>query len=272
LVSFETKYVSPPSEVYVTVNDAIVLCCWNSAVGAELVVHWRILRADGEIIRETQVVTPTSDRSFNSFQWSVPEGFLLSLHVSPTGVEVKRGQMWVIVGIGSPPGNLVTYYQLLLADYTESGGDLGWPGGRIQSSVEGPGYLTTALINPPAAGQPIIVQPPTNARWRFIGAVFTLTTDAVAGNRDVSVTFGSTGVSAMQQWAATTQPASTTYVYSLGQYYFAPVDRTPNQVAIGMPAGIDLTSTIFARIFGYNIDPADQFGGANILVEEWIDP
>jgi len=272
LINYATRNVQPPAEVYVTVNDAILYEVWNSIAGLKLQAVARILRADGQIITTNTQLLPTSDRLINNTTVALPEGFVLSVMVYQAGPVPLRGQCFVNISILRGPLATGVGVQQLASDYVTAASTVAWPGGRQISSVEGPGLITTRNIAAPGAGNVVRIQPPTNARWRLLGFLSNFTTSAVAANRRVVLLFVGAVGTASEVWAATTQAATLTYTYVAGKYGYAPPDAPPNPLFLSLLEGIDLSNGAIGQLTAQNMDVGDSFTGANIFVEEWIEP
>lgn len=272
LVTFGTRQVSPPSQVYVGLEDVIHVALWNSLAGAEVDVTTRLLRADGQVITNTQTLLPTSNRVRNDYYLQLAEGFILSIAVTTPTVGLLRGMCWANVHIATGNNQAASDTQPLISDYIASSQTSGWPGGRQISSIEGPGVLYNAAIANPGAGMQVNVQPPVNARWRIIGMNTNLITSVAVANRRVLVVYNGAPGSGLQAQAFSTQAASLTYSYWLSDYGFQPTDTPASAVFVVLPSGLVTARNYYASITASALQAADQFINTLVSVEEWLEP
>lgn len=268
-VRFLSRGVQPPSQVYVATGDDIVVACASSAANESVIFSYRLLRADGLIILGQFAVRPASNRLVTTYQESLAEGFLLSVSCRAT-VASTRGVTFVRVSLTDPAlGNGQPSY-VLFADYVTNQMSPAHPNGRVLAPTEGPGNIRAVIAGSPPAGTDCQIAVPTNARQRILSFFCSLTTGAVAGNRQPLIQLSSAGVGVftapfnavvvagtfVQMTAA---PASQN-VPAAGGFLFAPV---PVNFVL-QPAGVIATLT-------NGILAADQYANVQMLVEEWLD-
>lgn len=272
IISFSTRDVQGPSDVYITVDDVIHLEVWNSAPGVTLQVNFRVLRADGQITRTPQTITPTSDRLLNNFTFHLPEGFLLSITVSVlTGVTL-RGQTWVTADVASIQGAARFDYQGLFADYVTRENSPQWPGGRNISSIEGPGVITPVTIGAPALGAPQVITPPVNTLWKVHAFVATFTASAVVFNRLPTMQVRDPAAAFNIFKPSTPVTAGQTVVFTGGVWGYQPLDIPAQLIYYELVQGVSLRAGFSLQIGTSGIDPGDQFASAEVGVEEWLEP
>lgn len=291
-VSFITKDLPPPSAIYLQRDDVLHVLVMNSFAGLQLAVNGRFLLPAGTTLGQplqpdaprvaaaqittpllipfTQTFLPTSDRSQNFFALTLTEGFLLGLRVLALGVGPKRGQTFVHVSIARGPVVTPFTTQTIMADYLVDNIGLGWPGGRIIQSTEGPGWMRSVAVANPAAGADFLTFVPNGARWRVVGAHMILTTSATVANRVSRSRFNDGANDYFDGPPNQVIPASQT----------ASITWTPSPTSAGANVPdvmVDLSDTIIATggdgvgTSTENIQAGDQYSAIDLRVEEWIE-
>jgi hypothetical protein len=159
----------------------------------------------------------------------------------------------------------------LLADYVTGNARLGWPGGQIRSSVEGPGLIRIITGTDPALGSEIYETVPTGALWSVLMVSALLHTSATAGNRFPRIAIGdATGVVWRGEPNAG-QAASLNYTYNAGTSTVratavssSPPWMFPGRVLLSAEG---IISTITAGLLA-----DDNWDAPLYSVEEWIAP
>ena len=243
---------------------------WAS-VADVLELFARVLLPDGTIVPQRFRTTATSSaRAINTFVFQLTEGFLLDLTVTdPLGVP-RRGQLFVQVYLGRGVATDFVPVALLVSDYLTASQALAWPGGILRSSLEGPGILRAIAGTNPAAGVEISETVPTNARWRFVSLRATLVAAAVAATRTVSIRVDDGSTPYFSATANIDQIISQTVVYTASALGFAG-STTPLEAVIPMPPALLLLQGHRFRTSTYALDPGDNWGTPQYLVEEWIE-
>jgi hypothetical protein len=270
IVTWQMKRLAPPSPLYVTVDDVLRCQCATSQTNEVVTVSYKVLRAaDGGIVLGQFTVKPPATRAVTAQDNPLSEGFLLAVSCT-AAVATTRGQTFVRLllnpkGLGA--GNAV---QMLMADYVTTQMAPGFPGGRVLSPVEGPGNPRTVIAGIPAAGANWSQVVPTNARWRWLGVVFTLQTSAAAGNRYVVIDTIHAGSSTYLGMADATQPASILRNYG-GAVLTPNVSASPQFGVVPLPPGLDFLAGDTIQTAAQNLDVADQFNSIHLQVAEWLD-
>jgi hypothetical protein len=272
LVHFTTRDVQPPSIVYVSNDDSLLVQLYNSVPGAVISVTYRLLLADGTLIAGVENITPTSDRVRNSVIFNLPEGFLLGCRIAVRSGTVKRGQCWIAAAIGT--GQLKTFNatQQFLADYVSSDMPISFPGGRQISSVEGPGF--PVVIPQQIFGvnvHPSIVVP-DGARWRVQSMKWLQQTDASPGNRTPKFLLFSPAVHTL--WSV--QALGPLPPGTIGEISAAPAGvlaAGPNNTnVLPLPDNLILTAESQLRMDWSGGGAGDQITLEGAVMEEWIEP
>lgn len=270
-VTFAIKQVTPPTEVYVTQDDSLHVVLYCSKANVDVLVAFRILRADGTVIRTPQHVTPTNARARNDFFFQLTEGFLLSVDVSTATPSVLRGACWVDIDVSQGSASAAVDYQSILSDYLTTGASIGFPGARQISSVEGPGLLTFNQQFGVAATANVTLGVPSGARWRLITAQAQLQTGAAAGNRNINFIISSPTGFGLVITSQNAQLAS-----QIVNYDFADVvpvtPAIPAQQTLQIPSNIvsDAANAFIFNVTGANA--GDVWNNLQVNVEEWLEP
>lgn len=269
-VGFPGREVLPASPLYVTRDDQLIIAVWNSVAGVTVQVRARILRPDGELIPNLFEVVPTTDRVGNDFAFNLPEGFLLTLGVQLSGGTVPRGSCFVEVYLGRafPPSG--QDWGLLISDNISSNQDLGWPGGLLRNSLEGPGRLRSITGTDPAAGVEISETVPTNARWRLHALYVQFVTSATAATRRVHIMLDDGATTFWDSPSSATQTASQTLRYSAGNIG-AIIGSNDSEMQILLPTPIPLFAGYRIQTETASLQAGDNYGAPQLLVEEWIE-
>jgi len=270
-VSFAAAGVQPQSPMYVTCDDSLEVDTFSSAAPVNLSISARVLTPQGRIDIQNWSHTPATNRSQATSCYPLAEGWLLSVVVMSAELGYLRGHCWCVVSIlhGAADVGLIT--AVLLGDYATGSGWLGWPGGFIRSSVEGPGRVYSLIGSAPAAGAEISQAVPTNALWRLLALEFGLTTGVAAATRLCRLVIDDGTNDLQRVEAAQTQVASLTKTYSWGPGMPSRVAVTSDNLA-PIPQDTRLPSGFRIRTVTDSIQAADQYTAPRFLLEEWIQP
>lgn len=268
-VIFRFKDVQPPSELYIDVDDALIIVAATGQVGETITVNVRLLQPTGRLEDNQFVCVVPNTRIATVFTFPLAQGYLLSLAASAL-VATTRGQTFYRAFINRGAFGTGRPGQPLCADYVTTRIGPGYPGGRVLAPVEGPGVVRSVAISNPGAGNEFSISPGTNARWRIISLEMQLQTSAVAGNRQPNIKFSVGGLGAHTFQPNILVPAST----------LATVTASPAAVMAGLvntivnvPLPIDnrilATDTINSVTLGK--DAGDTWQNGQVGVEEWLD-
>jgi hypothetical protein len=269
--SFELSKLAPPASLYVTADDFLLVKVHASVAGLTVVVRSRFLDPEGEVIPQSFPLVPTSNRVVTTKAFPLQEGFLLGGSVQLDAGTARRGQAFVQVLLVRG-GTLATDpAQTLVSDYVVAGQLVGWPQGRVQQSVEGPGALRSITGTVPGAGNQVLETVPTGARWLLRTFRVQLVTSAVVANRRVHFVLDD-GANILQDIAsADVQAASLTRNYNMDP---AGIIRTvqDNEIYLAINSDYRLSAGFRLRTTTTAGDVGDAFGAPQYEVEEWIEP
>lgn len=269
-VHFRRALVSPPSRVYIGRDDRVFLRSRNSLAGVALTLAGRFQHPDGQVVPVNFNHTPNTDRSAALISERFGEGYLLSALVFPSTGTPRRGQCFVELGILRGVEAAAAMVHILAADYVTASEALAFPGSIVRSSVDGPGMLRSITGTDPAANTEITEAVPTNARWAFHGAYFTLVTDANPANRRVFVTLSDGANVYLASVSASTQAASSTEYYSVGGHGVSSASVSGVHF-VPLPDAIPMFQGWQIDTLTSNMQVGDNYSAPQITVEEWIE-
>jgi hypothetical protein len=270
LEHFRRHYLNPPANLYVTVDDIILVRGWAGFSASTVQISLRILAPDGSIQTAfypftvvANGATPTLLRIANL------EGFLLS--ASAQVLNTARGLVFLSMvlqrGVGSSDA---TFGQVLLQGYPDTFSILGYPQQPPQSSLDGRGFPGIEGGAGPIAGAEVSITVPAGQNWIFKSLCVPFTTSATVANRfpTLHIDLGgnpgvvipvvaaiTAGTAATLTWGATLNPLSTNNVQTMA---------TPEELRLG-PGTIIHTVTS-------GLQAADQYGNTGLMVEIFLAP
>lgn len=271
VVSWQLQRVTPPSPLYVSVDDKLVVGAASSQTNEVVTVNYRLLRAaDGVIVPGQFTVKPAATRAITVQQQQLAEGFLLSVSVK-AAVATTRGMTFVRAFLGAGPFGAGQPSYMLMADYVTTAMAPAHPNGRVLAPVEGPGLLYSVRAAHVPAGGNWLFTVPANARWRVQSIQSQLVTSAAVANRQVSLVMASPTDNIVIIAGNVTQTASQTdfYIWADGVPYLSDTRLTDTQP---LPRSMTLLAgfTVLSQVL--NVQAADQWSDfAVIFVEEWLD-
>ncbi len=273
ITSWQLKRLPPPSSLYITPDDQLVIAAASSLTNEVVTLNYRLLRAaDGVIVRGQITVAPPNTRAVQVNQQQLAEGFILSASVR-AALATTRGQTFVRVFLGAGPFGSGEPSYMLMSDYATTAMAPAHPNGRQVSPVEGPGLPTTYSIGT-VFGQGISVIIPANARWRVLELTGRFTASAVAGTRYLQLLMPVFTDNNVALPIIATVAASTSVVCSWvakgGNF-----NDTLGGYQQPLPADLYLSgntlSTTQLAVLVTGIQSGDLWSHVAILVEEWLD-
>jgi hypothetical protein len=273
LVSFAFKGISPPSNLYVDVDDQLVVSAATSQTNEVITVNVRLLLPNGRLEDMQFVVRPLNGRQVLRTGFGLAQGYILSVSAVAL-VAITRGATFLRIatqrgalGSGNPA-------QMLFSDYVTTQATSAYPNGRVSSSLEGPGLTYGVSAANPGAGADWTISLPVNSRWKVRSLAATLTTSATVANRQVSITVADLTAFKFRGFPLQNIPASTIALISAypGTQFTSVV---ATDFTLPLPADMYLTGapattdTIASLTVG--IQAADQWSAIRLMVEEWLD-
>lgn len=270
-VEFTRLYVQPPARFYVTPEDRLYSRAASIIVSEPFRVTGRMMTPDGQIRRLDYLVqTGPVARIFSTNTFLLSEGFLLGISARTIGVSTGPGQTFIELGLFRGGEDFEALTVPLCSGYVSYRHRIGWPGGRLVDSEEGPGHVSTIVGTVPPPGNVALEQVPTGAVWKIHSMGTSLTTGAVVANRYVGVQYHlGGGAPSLITRTVSAHPASSTRFYSF--YQGAAMSVALNQVVtIPIPNQGLLPSGQYIMINVSGLQAADQINYLSILREEWI--
>ena len=257
---------------WIEANDRIRLAAYSSVASLVVLFSGYFRKANGEVIPIQEEVRPTSDRAVTEKPVHYGAGFLLSLVAHLGTGNANRGQCYVSARVQRSTGTPLVVLAELLGGYVTDEYQPSFPYGKIEGSLEGPGYIYYPETTDPAAGVQPTFPVPQGARWRLLAARAVLVTSADVANRRVGLQWvdASAGESRALWYAGTDQPASKTYIYSFSA---VGVQHAITDTFMSVPIapyviGTALDSFNFNTV---NFNANDNYAVAYGAVEEWIE-
>lgn len=268
-VRFLSRGVQPPSQVYIDTSDVLQVGCATSQTNEVVTISYRVLRADGQLIKGQFQIFPLNNRAVVIKQEPLPEGFLLSVSCK-AAVAITRGQTFVRIFLTDPVLGAGFPSYMLMADYVTTAMAPAHPNGRVLAPSEGPGNVTSFIGTGPPLGTDWIVVIPLNTRWKVKQTTARFVTSAAPGNRLVGLQ-ANTGVFGTFHGGLTVPiPASSSpFIFSYPTSAYTPI----NPLDLVIPQTPDLVlgvnNTIGSITSG--LQAGDQWMSIGIEIEEWLD-
>lgn len=271
-VTFHLKDVSPPSPLYIRPEEGIRLAVTNSDVNITVLrLNYRLLLADGSLQVGFTELAPTSNRAVSTAFIPLTEGYLLSLvfEIIANTVSTQRGQCFGNCRLVRGSSAVFVTSAILFNGYITNQRPIGWPGGPLESSVDGPGWIHTVQQANPTAGNDWVYTVPTGARQRLISLQATLTTSSAAANRNVSLIVDD-GVNLY--WSADVGAAvvASTVEAITATGTNAPTGVFPTTQSMVMPPTLVMPAGHRIRSSTGNIQAGDQWSAIWLAIEEWL--
>lgn len=154
------------SGLFVDESDRVVLTVRTSVAGLAVAVAVRVWTMFGALVTSVSTFTPAGDRAAHSTTVQLSPGYLISVAVT-TSPAALEGQCFASVLLQRGALAAPQTYALLSRDYVTADGGPSWPGGRVRSGLEGPGYTFTSSQGPLAANTAWKLTVPAGAVWRI---------------------------------------------------------------------------------------------------------
>lgn len=274
MITFRIKDVQPPSLVYTPPYATLRLDVYNSEPNIIIHLDARSIDAKGKPQVHHQTIVPTSDRVLSTVAIVIGEGYLVSARISLNTGAPLRGQTWCLLELRATTATSSPILQTFISDYLVSKSALTYPGGRIISSVEGPGRIYNPTVANPAPGAEWTFVVPTNTLVKLLGIQVRLDTDANVAARTYNLFIAPNGDAIYRIPSPVTQAANLIYFYNFtpdapaAALYTAPSVNSVTQSMghIWLPPGSAFISGTT------NIQATDQYSEITPQFEEWIAP
>jgi hypothetical protein len=263
---------SPPTSTYITPDNTISILTTASLPSVVITLTARILLPDGTIsLNQYSLSVPGGNVPIQK-EWSVPEGFLLTLCVYSNTVS---GSRWAFVQVlllqTSQQPRLAT--SALCSGFPTRSTPISFPSGVNVNNLDCVGNVRPVTGTIPAGGNYAAQAVPPNVRWRLIGIYFTFTTSAVVSNRALFIRFiQSAAVTFTLLINTADQPAGTNWFYQVGAglSHVASVEQA--FACAPLPTWQIFNQGDEIDIIPRSSDVGDLFTVITYLVEEWVCP
>lgn len=256
--------------LYLTGEDNFRLTTIGALAGAVVALEGRVMTPDGCVVPFAERHVPSSNYTATTSIFPSVEGILLNAQLRVTTGTAVRGHVFAFLEIIRGGGSAAQPLGTILQDYLTSGARLAWPGSPIQSSVAGVGRLRSITGTNPAAGVEISETVPAGVRWRLMAFSAQLVASAVVATRQpfLLIDDGTTTFFAVGSGGSNT--ASQTI-----RHGWAPVGATFAAGSPGYMSVLPDTLVVGAgsrfRTQTSGLDPGDDWGAPQYVVEEWIE-
>jgi len=272
-VGFAVRDIPPPAELYIDVDDALVVQAASSVTAEVLTINVRLLLPNGRLEDNQFQIRPANTRTVLRQVFSLAEGFLLSVS-AVASVAASRGQTFARIYLQRGASGTGQPGQVLFSDYVTTQIAPAYPNGRSLAPTDGPGLVYSFVVTNPAAGVDWTQTVPVNSRWRVRSWAAVFTASAAAGNRSVAVLIAGVGGTLWQASALANLIANQIAIVSAGG--IVPyVQVNPNLLNLPMPPDLVLTgSSLIPQQIGsqtFGILAGDTWTAIHLLVEEWLD-
>lgn len=267
-VDFKLRHVDPPSPLYVTDNDDLLITLAGLS-SAAVAMEVRYLTTSGEISVQEELLTGPNSRTPARRQFGLTESYILSVSLQPQSAALFRGQLYGSIALVRSQGPAVSYTYQLAQGYLGLLNPVRWPNPMSDWSTLGAGFLTLFTLSAPAAGAEWSYTPAANVRQRIVSIRAALTTSAAVANRQVSVQITQGGQVIARLYAGAVQAASLSRGYTI--IGGVPVYQQQNELVINFGNPLSVTSNVTLASATTSIDAADQWSTVQIGTEDWLD-
>lgn len=270
LVEYTTRFVQPPSRLYITRDDQLWTSVVSSGSTPTFTIGARILSPKSGVVFWRQTVVPELARNAAINTFPMLEGFLLTVQVQVAGLS-RDEWAYAAVGLTRTPGGFGVQSGMLATGYLTFFDPLFWPEGTPVLPHDGNGLKRTYAEADPAAGAVFVFAVPTNTRWRPLALTVEAVTDGTAANRRF-ILEAEKGADVIAAAAAdVVQTAGLTWRYTVGAFGAAGGDRN-GRIDVPWPAGLELADGDALVARPANWQAGDDFGAPRLTVLEWFAP
>jgi hypothetical protein len=271
-IRFAVEDVPPPSQTYVGINDRLQLqFAANGNIANACFLEVRVLKADGGIAVQEETITVQAGTFPAALSFPLPEGFLLSVAVTPKSGVFVRGNVFVMISLVRGSGSSQQYSFMLAHGYVGRIAPVCWPYPRVDSPTAFGGLLNLETVSNPAAGVDWAQQLDPSSRQRIMAVTATLLTSAAVANRApiLQVRFAAITVGLFPAGVVQAASLSVQYTWFPGAVLMAAAFS--GVVNAPFPHNLILNSGFFINTATPNIQAADQWSAIAITSEEWLD-
>ena len=269
-LTWDFHEVQPNAPLYITNDDVIDVRWVTPNSGNPLTVNYRILRPDQTILYAQQALPSNIFASFQVFTIQVAEGFLLSFAITQANASSEQGYSYATACVRHGQAGVTNSQMLLVAGYIDQTVPISWPYGLQQRPTDGLGVLKNATISAPAAGAELSISSPNFTRWQILAVRATLTTALAAANRQVQLQLLNVATVMWESTPGPIQAATLAWDYTFASFGYAPIN-TLNKVSSHMSDALMISSGNKIQSLTTNLQAADQWSSASILVREWYE-
>lgn len=263
--------VLPRTAIYVTDSDVLSFNITSDVNNLQMLFAYRLMLTDGTIVRFQDTPTYTAAGSGQSFNYHLPEGWLLSASALANGNFVPEGSCLAQIILGQLGGAGVVVGDITLSSgCVQSFNGITWPG-YYRTSLESFGWARSTGVGAPAAGLDWSFALSQFRRTRIHTINFSLTTSVAVANRFVRVRLDTGGSTISIVPSGFAQVASTTVNYAFG-VGLAAISSDPTLISAPIPQfwENDVTNAFYhVSSQTLNLQAADQLSGVNIFLRQW---
>ncbi len=258
------------SGVPVRTRDVVVLRILNTVSVTTIQFGGRVLKQDGTQIDINDQITLTGSSVVREISIPLLDGWLLSFQVNAQDAAFAYGTMYLEAFLSFGTGTSTQRYRTLFTGYLDPRTALAWPIVYRVVPGEGPGDIRADLSPIPAAGAEINNVLQDNGKYYFRTTTFTLTTDATAANRRVSLQIleDSGGIVA-QIPVQVAQTASLTWRYTFAIGVPTILDTVGLTMALPLP-DMFMNDDYEINTVTTNLQAGDQFSRSIGNLEFWV--
>lgn len=273
-VTFRTEDVLPPSALYLSMDDTVVLLLQTNTAGSVVTAILRLLTPQGEVKIESYPSPPLQALgAYNYITVPPAECYLLSLLVLVN--MAQQGSIWcqcfVIRGQFSPPYSTTPPYggMLIVQGYLNDYGALSWPNSPIIEPGTGAGSMRNIRLTA-APGTSWVMRVPSLTRWEIITVSSQLNTSAATQQREMSlITLDQSGNPMCRFPMNFLQGPSVAISY----FFYnsaAQLETGAGWATAPIPSGLTLDSNWQLQSSVAGLDVADAWSFVAVNVREWV--
>lgn len=275
-VTFRTEDVLPPSALYLSQDDTVVLLFQTNIAGSSATANVRLLTPQGDVKVEAYTIYGLQALGHDNNLVIPPlECYLLSMMV--TVATADQGsvwcQAWVIRGQFPAPYFAPPTFggMLIVQGYVDNYSYLSWPNSPVIEAGTGAGRMRNIPVAN-TTGANWTVRVPSLTRWEVISVQMNFVTSVAAGNRAMSLLVFDENNNSLMRYPSTylqpgNQPAAYYFYDSAAQASVTPLIVW---VTAPLPSGLILDNNWQIQSRVVNLDAADAFTFINLHVREWV--